>query len=323
MAEKLVAGNEISTAFVSGTIRGGMSTNSTKLYQPTSCDKRTDFNASPNITVSLIHNQVSEQYFNMRRYLDIERPAEVVPRAAALRWLMNTRRNNNGNELCAGSLSLEADSLKDQSEVRCAMQARAIRAISSKQEETRDKNRDEVSCCGPTTATRECQSSPVTEQQRAAFEDGSEYELDVEQVIKAIPFRAANKRPMNPDSELSFHLHGFAAADDLLVDVNNLSVSIIFKELFDFLNDAEDMRQRQGDRGPQGRQDENAFAKEEEAQETVTKGDRSYSASVGDLAWSNFTTQSASKRPASTDTSDDLPVEKRLTKKPKSQRRRE
>ncbi|KAJ0154379.1 hypothetical protein HZ326_3300 [Fusarium oxysporum f. sp. albedinis] len=70
-------------------------------------------------------------------------------------------------------------------------------------------------------------------------------------------------------------------------------------------------------------EDENAFAKEEEAQETVTKGDRSYSASVGDLAWSNFTTQSASKRPASTDTSDDLPVEKRLTKKPKSQRRRE
>ncbi|EXL69389.1 hypothetical protein FOPG_14640 [Fusarium oxysporum f. sp. conglutinans race 2 54008] len=58
-------------------------------------------------------------------------------------------------------------------------------------------------------------------------------------------------------------------------------------------------------------EDENAFAKEEEAQEKVTKGDRSYSAS------------SASKRPASTDTSDDLPVEKRLTKKPKSQRRRE
>ena len=40
----------------------------------------------------------------------------------------------------------------------------------------------------------------------------------------------------------------------LLADVNNLRVSIIFKELCDFLNDAEDMRQRQGDRGPQGAQ---------------------------------------------------------------------
>lgn len=69
---------------------------------------------------------------------------------------------------CAGSLSLEADSLKDQSEVRCAIQAWAIRAISSKQEETRDKKRDEVSCSGPTTVTRERQSLPVTEQ-RAAF----------------------------------------------------------------------------------------------------------------------------------------------------------
>ncbi|KAJ9414858.1 hypothetical protein QL093DRAFT_2087944 [Fusarium oxysporum] len=123
-------------------------------------------------------------------------------------------------------------------------------------------------------------------------------------------FPTADKQLINANSKLTFHLHNFADKG-LLADVNNLRVSIIFKELCDFLNDAEDMRQRQRDRGPQGAQ--NAFA----------KGDRSYSAPVGDLTGPNVTTQSASKRPASTDTSDKLYVEKRPTKKPKSQRRRE
>lgn len=41
------------------------------------------------------------------------------------------------------------------------------------------------------------------------------------------------------------------------------------------------------------------------------------------LDWSNVTTQSASKRLASTDTSDNRYVEKRPAKKPKSKRRRE
>ncbi|KNB16410.1 hypothetical protein FOXG_14783 [Fusarium oxysporum f. sp. lycopersici 4287] len=60
-----------------------------------------------------------------------------------------------------------------------------------------------------------------------------------------------------------------------------------------------------------------------ENKNAFAKGDRSYSAPVGDLTGPNVTTQSASKRPASTDTSDKLYVEKRPTKKPKSQRRRE
>ncbi|KAM5362097.1 hypothetical protein ACJA88_014191 [Fusarium oxysporum] len=137
------------------------------------------------------------------------------------------------------------------------------------------------------------------------FEDGNEYELDAEQVIKAVPFRAAGKGPMNPDSELIFHLHDFADKG-LLADVDNLSVSIIFKELCDFLNDAEGMQQLRGDRGPRCAQ--NAFAMEEEAQDKVTKGDRSSSDPVGDLTGSNVTTQSASKRHAYTDTSDDLHV---------------
>ncbi|RKK07074.1 hypothetical protein BFJ66_g10717 [Fusarium oxysporum f. sp. cepae] len=47
---------------------------------------------------------------------------------------------------------------------------------------------------------------------------------------------------------------------------------------------------------------------EEEAQDKVTKGDLSSSDPVGDLTGSNVTTQSASKRHASTDTSDDLHV---------------
>ncbi|EXL98017.1 hypothetical protein FOIG_09575 [Fusarium odoratissimum NRRL 54006] len=42
-------------------------------------------------------------------------------------------------------------------------------------------------------------------------------------------------------------------------------------------------------------EDENALAKEEEAEEKVTTGDRSYSAPVGDLTGPNVTTQSASK----------------------------
>ncbi|KAL7758319.1 hypothetical protein ACKLNR_012846 [Fusarium oxysporum f. sp. zingiberi] len=135
------------------------------------------------------------------------------------------------------------------------------------------------------------------------------------EISTAFSFPTADKQLINADSKLTFHLHNFADKG-LLVDVNNLRVSIIFKELCDFLNDAEDMRQRQGERAPRrtvpperlALEDENAFA----------KGDRSYSAPVGDLTGPNVTTQSASKRPASTDTSDDLHVEKRPTKKPKS-----
>ncbi|KAM0081216.1 hypothetical protein ACKRZS_006624 [Fusarium odoratissimum] len=138
---------------------------------------------------------------------------------------------------------------------------------------------------------------------------------------------------MNPDSELILHLHDFADKG-LLADVDNLSVSIIFKELCDFLNVAEDMQQPRGDRTPMrtgtprtpggtntgtsrqnpipperlALENENAFAKEEEAQEKVTKGDRSSSDPVGDLTGSNVTTQLASKRHASIDTSDGLHV---------------
>ncbi|KAF4430308.1 hypothetical protein F53441_13966 [Fusarium austroafricanum] len=70
-------------------------------------------------------------------------------------------------------------------------------------------------------------------------------------------------------------------------------------------------------------EDENAFAREEEAREKVAKGDRSYSTPVGNLTGLNATTRSASKRPAPINTGANLHVEKRPTKKTKSQRRRD
>ncbi|KAG7409278.1 hypothetical protein Forpe1208_v010940 [Fusarium oxysporum f. sp. rapae] len=69
-------------------------------------------------------------------------------------------------------------------------------------------------------------------------------------------------------------------------------------------------------------EDEDAFAREQEAQEKVIKGDCSNSAPVGDSTGPNVTTRSASKRPASTDTSDNFHAEKRPTKQPKLQRQR-
>ncbi|KAF5976826.1 hypothetical protein FBULB1_6780 [Fusarium bulbicola] len=149
------------------------------------------------------------------------------------------------------------------------------------------------------------------------------------------PFRSANREPLNEGRELRiFRLHDMTTDESLLEGVDNLSISLPFKDLCDFLTKAENIQccRRAEKKRPIGSrpirfmppssspeeelasEDERAFAEQEEAeQKKATKSDRSFSRRVGeDIKGSpSVTTRSSSKRRAPANTGENLPVSKR------------
>ncbi|KAF5699204.1 hypothetical protein FMUND_14863, partial [Fusarium mundagurra] len=160
--------------------------------------------------------------------------------------------------------------------------------------------------------------------------------------LKEVPFRSANREPLNQDRGLPiFCLHDMTADKSLLEGVENLSISLPFKALYAFLDKAENIqRLRRAKKKSQlggfpvkiteppssspeeelASADERTFAEQEETQEKkATKSDRSYPRRTRevDTTEPNVTTRSA-KRSAPTDTGADLRVPKR---RPGSKRR--
>ncbi|KAH7232365.1 uncharacterized protein BKA55DRAFT_742796 [Fusarium redolens] len=165
--------------------------------------------------------------------------------------------------------------------------------------------------------------------------DGCGRILEAEQVVKAMPFCDANQRPVNQGHELTINLHDLTAKKDLLVDVQDLSISFRYDELCGFLYEMEEMQQcREAEESedemptePKRRisssPEQLTSEDEEEELQQDTKGDRSFSCPVGHLTRPNVSTRSSSKQPASEDTGAGLPIAKRQSKRPMTQRREE
>ncbi|KAF5684398.1 hypothetical protein FDENT_6747 [Fusarium denticulatum] len=169
-------------------------------------------------------------------------------------------------------------------------------------------------------------------------QDGNEPILKVDQILKEVPFRSANREPLNEGRELRiFCLHDMTTDESLLEGVDNLSISLPFKDLCDFLTKAENMqclRRTEKKRLIGGRpikfmppssspeeelasEDERAFAEQEEAeQKKANDSDRSFSSPVKeDIEGSpSVTTRSSSKRRAPTNTCEKLPAPKRRSR---------
>jgi hypothetical protein len=140
---------------------------------------------------------------------------------------------------------------------------------------------------------------------------------------------------VNQGHELTINLHHLTAEKDLLVDVQDLSISFRYDELCGFLDEMEEMQQcREAEESedempaePKRRisssPEQLTSEDEEEELQQDTKGDRSFSRPVGHLTPPNVSTRSSSKRPASEDTSAGLPIAKRQSKRPMTQRREE
>ncbi|KAF5637183.1 hypothetical protein F52700_4920 [Fusarium sp. NRRL 52700] len=166
-------------------------------------------------------------------------------------------------------------------------------------------------------------------------QDTNELALKIDQILKEVPFRSANREPLNEGRELRiFCLHDMTTDESLLEGVDNLSISLPFKDLCDFLTKAENMQCRRraktkhliGGRpvkfmppssSPEEElapEDERAFGEQEEIQQNMAaKDEASFSRPVGEdiKGRPNVTTRSASKRRAPTNTGEDLPVSKR------------
>ncbi|KAF5230821.1 hypothetical protein FANTH_13672 [Fusarium anthophilum] len=149
------------------------------------------------------------------------------------------------------------------------------------------------------------------------------------------PFRSANREPLNEGRELRIsRLHDMTTDESLLEGADNLSISLPFKDLCDFLTKAENIQCRHRDKKERligGRPikfmppssspeeelasgDERAFAEQEEAeQKKATKSYRSFSRPVGEdnKGSPSVTTRSSSKRRAPANTGENLPVPKR------------
>ncbi|KAF5577932.1 hypothetical protein FPCIR_11839 [Fusarium pseudocircinatum] len=135
-------------------------------------------------------------------------------------------------------------------------------------------------------------------------QDGNQHILKADQILKEVPFRSANREPLNEGRELRiFCLHDMTTDESLLEGVDNLSISLPFKDLCDFLTKAENMqclRRTEKKRLVGGRpikfmppssspeeelasEDERAFAELEEAeQKRASDDDRSFSSPVGE-----------------------------------------
>ncbi|RBR12828.1 hypothetical protein FVER53590_14004 [Fusarium verticillioides] len=176
-------------------------------------------------------------------------------------------------------------------------------------------------------------------------EDGSAYMLDVHQDLKEVPFRSANREPLNQSLELDvFCLHDMTADKSLLIGVENLSISVPFKALYAFLDKAENIqRLRSVKQKPRlngipvklaeppssspeeelASADEKIFAEQEKTEMNKAKeGDRGVFHPVEDdiKGQPNVLTRSAlKKRAAPPDNGPDLDVTKR---RPGSKRRR-
>ncbi|KLO82022.1 Uncharacterized protein LW93_4894 [Fusarium fujikuroi] len=169
----------------------------------------------------------------------------------------------------------------------------------------------------------------------------SAYWLEVEQVLKEVPFRSADGEPLNQDCELVLSLHDITADYSLREGVDNESISIPFKDLCVFINTVEEMQLEnlQQPYGPEQQaqidgipvkikepissspeeelasEDEKTFADQEEAERKKAKNDgTSFSRTVKDVKdRPNVMTRSGlgPKRPAPTNTGENLPVPKR------------
>ncbi|KAF5673543.1 hypothetical protein FCIRC_8006 [Fusarium circinatum] len=159
--------------------------------------------------------------------------------------------------------------------------------------------------------------------------------LDVHQVLEEVPFRSADREPLNQDSELPLFLHDMTTDKSLLEGVDNLSISLLFKDLCVFLDEVENhhelccepkkkrlinglpIKSMPPSSSPEeelASEDERVFAEQEEAeQKKATRSDCSFSRPVGeDIKGSpSVTTRSSSKRRAPANTGENLPVPKR------------
>ncbi|CVL07107.1 uncharacterized protein FMAN_15267 [Fusarium mangiferae] len=177
---------------------------------------------------------------------------------------------------------------------------------------------------------------------------GSAYWLEVEQVLKEVPFRSADGEPLNQDCELVLSLHEMTADQSLREGVDNKSISILFKDLCVFMNTVAEIEEMQLEnlQKPHGAEqqaqingipvkikepissspeeelaseDEKIFADQEEAQRKKAKNDDTpFSRTVDkDIKGRpNVATRAGPpKRPAPTNTGENLPVAKRRSKR--------
>ncbi|SCV57822.1 uncharacterized protein FFB14_15345 [Fusarium fujikuroi] len=151
--------------------------------------------------------------------------------------------------------------------------------------------------------------------------------LEVEQAIKAVPFRDAHKQPVNSDHELVLTLHDLAAKEGLLVDVDDLPIAFRYDELCGFVNEMEELHEKIRQHADENEGDSievrlsssssieqlSTDSEKEEAQKKSTK-ETDFSRTVkGIKDRPNVTTRSGlgPKRPAPTNTGENLPVPKR------------
>ncbi|KAF5573535.1 hypothetical protein FPANT_12303, partial [Fusarium pseudoanthophilum] len=73
-------------------------------------------------------------------------------------------------------------------------------------------------------------------------EDGSAILLDVQQDLNEVPFRSADRNPLNEDHELELCLHDMTANKSLLNGVRNEPIPIPFKDLCAFMDKVEKMQ---------------------------------------------------------------------------------